>query len=220
MKRALNNLILILFVLGMIIGAGYYLTNQSLYVTSEIAQVTAEMVPVYPDQAGVLKEWAVEEGDSVEEGQILGTETLLQSGQPSGDETDAPSTQSITSPFSGVLVKSNAVPGKMVKPGQPVAMVADLSNKYIVAYIDETEIDRVKPGKKVDITVDAYKDRIFKGKVQKIGSTAGDFTNPSASTDSQNENKVVQRVPVQIVFDEQIDVNLMPGMNAEVKIQS
>lgn len=219
MKKAINNGILVLFVLAMITGGAYYLTNQSLYVTSEIARVTTEMVPVYPDQAGVLKEWPVEEGDSVKKGEVLGSEVLLQSGHQAADESVAPSAHPITSPASGVLIKSNATPGKMVKPGQPVAMVADLSNQYILAYIDEEEINRVKAGKKADITLDAYKDRVFKGKVQKIGATAGDFTSP-ASSNSQGDNKVVQRVPVKIIFESPIDVDLIPGMNAEVKIQS
>ena len=219
MKRSINNGILILSVLGMIIGAAYYLMNQSLYVSSDIAQVTTEMVPVYPDQAGVLKEWPVEEGDSVNEGDVLGSEAVFQSGHHAADESGAPLTRQITSPISGVLIKSNATLGKVVKPGQPVAMVADLSNKYILAYIDEKEIDRVKVGKKADITLDAYRDRVFKGKVQKIGAAAGDFMSPE-SADSQGDNKVVQRVPVQIIFEGSIDVDLVPGMNAEVKIQS
>lgn len=215
MKRILVNAILILYMLGLIAGAFYYFFHQSLYVHSEIAQVKAEMVPVYPDQTGLLTQWSAEEGEKVEQGEELGVQKALSSSlhpEKSGTSTSHP----IVSPITGVLLKSNAVVGEVVKPDRAIAIVADLSNIYVLSYIDEKDIDRVEPGKKVDIMLDAYKGRVFSGRVQKVGVVAGDVSNLSGM--SQGQEKKVQRIPVQISIDSPKDVKLIPGMNAEVKI--
>lgn len=215
MKRILVNAILVLYALGLIAGAFYYFFHQSLYVHSEIAQVKAEMVSIYPDQTGLLSRWSAEEGEKVEQGEELGAQkTLFSSLHPEKSGSSSP--QPIVSPITGVLLKSNAVVGEVVKPDQPIAIVADLSNIYILAYIDEKDIDRVEPGKKVEITLDAYKGRVFAGRVQKVGVVAGDLSNSSGMSQGQGEK--VQRIPVQISLDFPKDVKLIPGMNAEVKI--
>ncbi|WP_246333794.1 HlyD family secretion protein [Thermoactinomyces mirandus] len=213
----LVNAILVLYALGMIAGAFYYFSHQSLYVHSEIAQVKADMVPIYADQTGILSQWSAEEGERVGQGKQLGAETTLFSGLNSAEEYPSPTSHPIVSPVSGVLLKSNAVVGEMVKPDRPIAFAADLSNIYILAYIDEKDIDRVEPGGKVEITLDAYKGRVFTGYVQKTGAMAGNLAESSGF--SQEQTKEAQRVPVQISIDSPNNVELIPGMNAKVKIQ-
>lgn len=214
MKRGLVNAILVLYGLGLIAGGIYYFFQQTFYFHSEIAQVKAEMVPIYPEQAGLLSQWSAEEGKQVERGEKLGAGTPFVSNLSSESRSYSP--YPIVSPVKGVLLKSDAVVGETVKPGRPLAIVADLSKIYILAYIDEKDMDRVEPGKKAEITLDAYQGLVLEGQVKKVGAMAGDLLNPSGT--SQGQAKEVQRVPVQISINLPTDVKLIPGMNAEVKI--
>ena len=72
----------------------------------------------------------------------------------------------------------------------------------------------VRPGDPVDIRIDTYPDRKFKGHVDSIQAGSGTaFSLLPAENATGNFVKIVQRVPVKIVFDEPPDVLLGPGMS-------
>jgi len=96
--------------------------------------------------------------------------------------------------------------------------IVSLENQYIVANYKETEMGAIKPGQDVDIKVDSYPGKVFKGKVDSIMAGTGvTFSLFPAENATGNFVKVVQRIPVKIVLDPGTDKDhtLRIGMSAE-----
>lgn len=83
------------------------------------------------------------------------------------------STLVVPSPIAGRIVARNAAPGFLTQPGAapPPFQVADISTMWMVANVVETDAPAYKVGQPVDVTVPAYPDKVFKGRVTAIGST-------------------------------------------------
>ncbi len=123
---------------------------------------------------------------------------------------------SIRAPVTGEISNRSVQLGQHVSPGQALMSVIPLHRVWVVANFKETQIGNMKPGQVAEITVDTYRGRRFRGKVQGIGAATGAITSllpPENATG--NFVKVVQRIPVRIVFDQKIprDVVLRPGQN-------
>ena len=87
---------------------------------------------------------------------------------------------------------------------------------WVTANFKENQIGNMRPGQPAEITVDAYPDKTFKGHVDSIqAGTGARFSLLPAENATGNYVKVVQRVPVKIVFDETPDPQhmLAPGMS-------
>ncbi|SFI72304.1 efflux RND transporter periplasmic adaptor subunit [Thermoflavimicrobium dichotomicum] len=223
MKRLILSLIVGIFALAVAGGGAYYWNQQSLYVQTDNAQVKADLVPITAMAVGKLKEWSVNTGDSIQQNGLLGKEevhTPVTVPTPDEKATLSSSIVDITSPISGVVLKSNVVPGQVVTPGQPIAMIADLSKAYVLAYIDESDIHDVEIGKEVDIYLDADPNKVWKGTVSEIGKSAGNTLSSGASSTltKKKDNKEVQRVPVKITFNDLSGTQMKLGLNATVKI--
>jgi len=96
--------------------------------------------------------------------------------------------------------------------------VHDPKKVWIDANVKETDIRRVKIGQKADITVDAYPDRKFEGKVIAIGNAAtSEFALLPTPNPSGNFTKITQRLRVRVAI-EQDQKLLRPGMMVEVFI--
>ncbi|HEX4599154.1 MAG TPA: efflux RND transporter periplasmic adaptor subunit [Burkholderiaceae bacterium] len=78
----------------------------------------------------------------------------------------------ITSPIAGRVTVRNAAPGLLVQPGGGPApfTVADLSTMWMVANVAEDELPRVRLGQSVEVSLSAYPDRKFEGRVSNIGA--------------------------------------------------
>lgn len=136
---------------------------------------------------------------------------------------------SIYSPMDGVVAKKWALKGDVVQPGQPIFTIYDLKNIWVTADFEETKLASIHLGDKVDISVDAYPDQQFEGKVYQIGTnTAAQFSLIPPSNAAGNFTKVTQRVPVKISVypvnennqrDPKNIFNLLPGMSVEVKVK-
>ena len=136
---------------------------------------------------------------------------------------------SIYSPMNGVLGKRWVLKGDVVQPGQPIFTIFDLSNIWVTAYLEETKLSSINIGDKVEISVDAYPDQNFSGKVYQIGSnTASQFSLIPPSNASGNFTKVTQRIPIKISLepvnemgspDPSDNLKLLPGMSVEIKIK-
>ncbi|MFZ5597889.1 MAG: DUF169 domain-containing protein [Bacillota bacterium] len=125
----------------------------------------------------------------------------------------------LRSPVSGTVIKRYKNPGEVGVPGQPVAVVADLSNLYITANIEEVHLYKIKPGQKADVTIDSYPGVKLEGSVISIGdATVSTFSLLPPLNTGENFVKVVQRVPVRIGINNYEGVRLLPGMNAIVRI--
>ena len=107
--------------------------------------------------------------------------------------------------------------------GQPLMALVS-GEVWVTANFKEDQIGRIRPGEPVELSVDAYPDKTFKGHVDSIQmGTGARFSMIPAENATGNYVKVVQRVPVKIVFDEQPDPShmLAPGMSVvpEVRVK-
>ena len=113
--------------------------------------------------------------------------------------------------------------GALLQVGQVLfAILPD--DLWVNANFKETQLTFMQPGQPVDIDVDAYPDKAFRGHVDSIQAGSGAaFSLLPPENATGNFVKVVQRVPVKIVFDESPDPahSLGPGMSVvpEVKVK-
>ncbi len=114
----------------------------------------------------------------------------------------------VKAPQDGWITKRNVEEGNYVQPGQQIfAIVAP--ERWVVANFKESQLDRMRPGQKVKIDVDAYPSLDLKGHVDSIQQGSGTkFTAFPPENATGNFVKVVQRVPVKIVIDSGLDPNL------------
>lgn len=119
----------------------------------------------------------------------------------------------ITAPFSGIVLSENVESGEYVSPGTPVVTLGDLENVWLRAYINETDLGRVKLGQEVHVTTDTYPEKIYKGRISFISPEA-EFTPKNVQTE-QERVKLVYRVKIEIPNP---DMELKPGMPADAEI--
>lgn len=129
----------------------------------------------------------------------------------------------IYAPESGCITSKSVEEGVYVQTGQPLFAIVP-ENRWIVANFKETEIANIHPGQPVSIKVDTYPFKEFKGKVDSIQRSTGSATSMFPPENAVGSFvKVVQRVPVKILFTEKIgsQYNIVPGMSVipEVKIK-
>ena len=102
----------------------------------------------------------------------------------------------LKSPMNGVVTSRNIEPGETVTTGREVMTVSDLSRGDLKIFVDETEIGKVKPGQSVDVQVDTFPGKIYKGNVSFI-SPEGEFT-PKIIQTKKERVKLVYLVKVSI----------------------
>ena len=127
----------------------------------------------------------------------------------------------ITAPVDGLITRRAVEVGQYLQAGQGLlAIVAE--HEWVTANFKETQLERMKPGQPVSIKVDTLPHRQFKGHVDSIqAGTGAQFSLLPPENAAGNYVKVVQRVPVKILFDE-TDVPAFPlGASAvpAVKVQ-
>jgi len=116
----------------------------------------------------------------------------------------------LLAPYDGVITSRNVEPGEVVSPGREVLTMADLSTVDLKIFVDETEIGKVKPGQDVDVKIDTFPNRVYKGKVTFI-SPEGEFT-PKIIQTKKERVKLVYLVKVTIPNP---DLSLKTGMPAD-----
>jgi membrane fusion protein (multidrug efflux system) len=126
----------------------------------------------------------------------------------------------IVAPFSGIIAKRWALSGDVVSPGQAIFSMFDNQHVWVTANYEETKLRSMRPGMRVQITIDAFPGQKIAGKVESIGrSTASQFSLIPPGNASGNFTKVTQRVPVKIaVVSCPAAVSLLPGLSAYVRI--
>ena len=121
----------------------------------------------------------------------------------------------VNSPLSGVVLSKNVEPGEYVSPGTPIVTVADLDNIWVRAYINETDLGRVKVGQRARVTTDSYPHKVYDGRLAFVASQA-EFTPKTVQTEKERV-KLVYRVKVDITNQ---NMELKPGMPADVEIDA
>ena len=121
----------------------------------------------------------------------------------------------IKAPHNGYITKKSIEVGKFVSPALPICAIVPKNGAWIVANYKETQLNKIKIGDKVKISIDAYPSKTFYGHVKSIQYGTGEvFSLFPPQNASGNWIKVVQRVPVKIVFDKTPEVPLRVGMSA------
>ena len=126
--------------------------------------------------------------------------------------------RTIKSLVDGVVAKTFVKIGEYVTPGQRLALVHDPNKIWIEANIKETQIRELKVGQNVEVSVDAYPDIEFRGRVLTIGNaTTSEFALLPSPNPSGNFTKITQRLPVRIAIEQKNGL-LRPGMMVEINI--
>ncbi len=126
----------------------------------------------------------------------------------------------IVSPISGVISKRFADRGQVVQVGQPLFVVNNPAEKWVVANVEETKVRRVQRGAKVTVEADAFPGSEFSGQVEFIGSAASsEFALLPSENPSGNFIKVTHRIPVRVSVKDPNNF-LKPGMMVVVAIES
>lgn len=128
----------------------------------------------------------------------------------------------IVAPSSGRIGKKTVEEGQRIEPGQPLmTIVAD--NPWVVANFKETQLKNMKLGQSVEIAVDSFPDHKFEGTVLSFSPASGaSFAILPSDNATGNFTKIVQRVPVKILFtDESIkgyEDRMAPGLSAVTRV--
>jgi HlyD family secretion protein len=119
----------------------------------------------------------------------------------------------LVSPISGIVLSENVEAGEYVVPGVPVVTVGDLANTWLRAYVNETDLGRIKLGQSVCVSTDTYPGKAYAGHLSFIASAA-EFTPKNVQTAAERV-KLVYRVKINIPNP---NLELKPGMPADADI--
>ena len=128
----------------------------------------------------------------------------------------------VYAPQDGTVSSKRVEKGMMVSAGSPLFTLVP-NNVWVVANYKETQLERMKPGMPVKMKIDTYPHHVFMGKVDSIQRSSG-----AKSSLFPPENavgsfvKIVQRIPVKIVFTEKSDLRdyqIVPGMSVVPKVK-
>ena len=125
----------------------------------------------------------------------------------------------IIAPVSGTVSRLAAHEGQMLQPGTTIVMIVP-STTYVVANFKETQLERIRPGDPVEVSIDAFGGKQLQGKVESVSAgTGARFSMMPPDNATGNFVKVVQRVPVKIAWDAGQDLSqLHAGLSVEVKV--
>ncbi len=113
----------------------------------------------------------------------------------------------VAAPQDGWVTRRNVEQGNYLQPGAQIMSLVT-PQVWVTANFKETQLARMRPGQKVDISVDAYPDLNLHGHVDSIQLGSGSkFSAFPAENATGNFVKIVQRVPVKIVIDSGLDPN-------------
>ncbi len=128
----------------------------------------------------------------------------------------------IIAPIDGTVSNKKVEVGMMVQPGSPLFVIVP-NDVWVVANFKETQLEHMKKGQPVDIKIDTYGNKVFKGEVDSIQRSSGAKASLFPPENAVGSFvKIVQRIPVKIVFTEKVDPNeysIIPGMSVVPKVK-
>jgi membrane fusion protein, multidrug efflux system len=128
----------------------------------------------------------------------------------------------ITAPVEGTVGARSLRVGQFVQAGTQLMAVVPLDAVYVVANFKETQLTHVRNGQPVEIRIDSFHSTRLKGHVDSLSPASGlEFALLPPDNATGNFTKIVQRVPVKIVLDDQsLNGLLRPGMSAEPTVNT
>ncbi|MCQ2957813.1 MAG: HlyD family secretion protein [Candidatus Gastranaerophilales bacterium] len=128
----------------------------------------------------------------------------------------------IIAPRDGVVTNKNVEKGAYVQVGQPLFALAS-KEVWVVANFKENQVGKMKPGQNVDIKIDAYPHKTFKGKIDSIQRASGAKASLFPPENAVGSFvKIVQRIPVKIIFTEEInpdEYTIVSGMSVIPRVK-
>jgi len=120
----------------------------------------------------------------------------------------------LAAPIDGVILVRQAELGEVVSPGTPIFTLADIDHVWLRAYVNETDVGRIRLGEAAVVTTDNYPGKRYRGRVSFIAEQA-EFTPKSVETHAER---------VTLVYRIRIDIDnptheLVPGMPADAQLQ-
>lgn len=113
----------------------------------------------------------------------------------------------VRAPFSGVVDERMIELGEWAVPGKPVLRVIDLTNLYVRAELDEVDIARIRKDLDVRVTLDPFRGRSFKGRLDRIAHFVSDV---------EQQNRTLE---IEVVFQEPLPEGAVkPGISADVEV--
>lgn len=210
-KMVLINIITIIVLIVIGVVGFYFWNNATSYVSTDNAKVDGDQMKIASPASGEIKSLDVKQGDKLKKGDKVAEVAAQGEGGQSKE-------MSIKMPKDGTIVKTDGMEGSMAQAGNPIAYAYNLDDLYITANVDEKDVADIEKGNDVDVDIDGQKATVS-GKVDQIGyATAASFSLMPSSNSDGNYTKVSQVVPVRISLDSEPSKNVVPGMNAEVKI--
>ncbi len=116
----------------------------------------------------------------------------------------------LVSPIDGFVLVKSAEASEVIQPGSTVFTVANLEDIWLTAYINETDLGRVKLNQSVEVKTDTYPNKIYKGRISFISQEA-EFT-PKQIQTTEERVKLVYRIKIQV---DNTNLELKPGMPAD-----
>ncbi|WP_293125741.1 HlyD family secretion protein [Microcoleus sp. bin38.metabat.b11b12b14.051] len=209
------------------------------------AQVAQAKVGIASAQAKVA---VAQEGISTAEAKLAASKGGLQQAQATGEQTKVSRSQydaakaaiaqseaavkdaqlqlsyaNITAPAAGQIGRKSVEVGQRVQSGTPLMAIVS-NDLWVVANFKETQLANMKPGQKVEIKLDAFGSRKFEGRLDSFSPASGaQFSLLPPDNATGNFTKVVQRIPVKVVFDAEsikgYESRIAPGMSATVNVE-
>lgn len=126
----------------------------------------------------------------------------------------------VVAPYDGWVGVKNIQVGQLIKEGQALVQVVS-KEKWVVANFKETQLGEIDYNKDVEISVDAYPDLVFLGRIESLSPAAGsEFSLIKPDNATGNFVKIEQRFPIKIILKETKDLDkLRTGMNVIVSAQ-
>jgi membrane fusion protein (multidrug efflux system) len=129
----------------------------------------------------------------------------------------------VTAPVAGRVARKSIEVGQFVQAGQPLLAIVEDVQPWVVANFKETQLKKMRVGQPVEIEVDAYPKHVFHARVDSISpATGAKFALLPPDNATGNFTKVVQRVPVKIVFTDPPDPArpLRAGMSVNAVVRT
>jgi membrane fusion protein (multidrug efflux system) len=122
----------------------------------------------------------------------------------------------ISAPVEGTVGARSLRVGQFVQAGTQLMAVVPLDQVYVVANFKETQLTHVRSGQPVELRIDSFHATTLKGHVDSLSPASGlEFALLPPDNATGNFTKIVQRVPVKILLDDQSLKGLLrPGMSA------
>ncbi|PSB29475.1 HlyD family secretion protein [Stenomitos frigidus] len=131
---------------------------------------------------------------------------------------------SLTAPLVGRIGNRTVQVGQRVQPGQTLMSLVQ-PIPWITANFKETQLGKMQPGQAVEIKLDAFPDRVFRGRVDSLSPASGaKFALLPPDNATGNFTKIVQRIPVKIIFDADsikgYETRITPGMSVVATVET